>query len=162
MGIQIRTSLVFFTLFLFIQASVYAQITLPKVFGDNMVLQRGVKIPVWGNSAPGAHITAELGKYHATATADEQGRWKVRFPVLKAGGPYELKISETGKPGTVISMKGILIGDVWFASGQSNMDMQVQQSKDARQEITAANYPEIRFLVVCQANKLSQQKDIAS
>jgi len=158
--IRIRTLFVFFILFLFIHASVYAQITLPKVFGDNMVLQRGIKIPVWGNSTPGAHITAELGKFRATATADQEGKWKVRFPVFKAGGPYELKISEYGKAGSKITLTGILIGDVWVASGQSNMEWQVQQAQNAKEEIASANYPQIRLLYVEHDIKMSPQPDI--
>jgi len=162
MRIQIRTSFVFFILFLFIQASVYAQITLPKVFGDNMVLQRGIKIPVWGNSAPGAHITAELGKFSTSTTADQEGKWKLRFPIFKAGGPYELKVSEKGKPGSEIKLKGILIGDVWFASGQSNMEWEVQQAQDAENEIAKADFPEIRFLVVEHDMAVSPRADFLS
>lgn len=155
-----ETSFMFFILFLFIQVQGYAQITLPKVFGDNMVLQRDIKIPVWGNSAPGQHITAELGKFRATTTADQEGKWMVRFPVFKAGGPYELKISESGKPDTGIKLKGILIGDVWLASGQSNMEWQVQQAQDAGNEIANADFPEIRFFQVEHDKKLTPQHDI--
>ena len=158
--IQLSVSFVFFIL-VFTQAQTYAQIILPKVFGDNMVLQRGIKIPVWGNSAPGAYITAELGKIRTTTIADQEGKWKVRFPVFKAGGPYELKVFETGKPGSEIRLKGILIGDVWLASGQSNMDWPVQQAMDAKKEIAAASYPKIRFLVVEHDKKLTPQTDIA-
>ncbi|MGY0036653.1 hypothetical protein [Pedobacter sp. NJ-S-72] len=142
MRIQVQTSFVFFMLFIFIRVQGYAQITLPKVFGDNMVLQRGVKIPVWGNSAPGVHIIAELGKFRVTATADQNGNWMVRFPTFKAGGPYKLKISESGKPGSEISLEKILIGDVWLASGQSNMEWSVQQAQDAANEIANADFPE--------------------
>lgn len=155
-----ETSFMFFILFLFIQVQGYAQITLPKVFGDNMVLQRDIKIPIWGNSAPGQHITAELGKFRATTRADQEGKWMVRFPVFKAGGPYELKISESGKPDTGIKLRGILIGDVWLASGQSNMEWQVQQAQDAGNEIANADFPEIRFFQVEHDKKLTPQHDI--
>ncbi|TBO42996.1 sialate O-acetylesterase [Pedobacter kyonggii] len=146
-------------LFFFIQNG-HAQITLPRVFGDSMILQRGIKIPVWGNSAPGTHITAELGKSRATAIADHSGKWKLLFPVLKAGGPYELKISETGKPNAEIKLKGILIGDVWLASGQSNMEWSVQQSQDATREIANADFSQIRFLQVAHDKKITPQSDI--
>ncbi len=161
MKIRISTSFVLFTLLLLIQAQGYAQVTLPKVFGNYMVLQRGIKIPVWGNSAPGAFITAKLGTVHTTAKADQEGKWMVRFPEFKAGGPYELKISESGKPGSEIRLKDILIGDVWLASGQSNMDWPVQQAMDAKNEIADAKYPEIRFLVVEHDKKISPQTDIS-
>jgi sialate O-acetylesterase len=143
-----------------LQTSVHAQISLPKVFGDNMVLQRGIKIPVWGNSTPGAFIIAKLGNVQATAKANQQGKWQVKFPVFKAGGPYVLEIFESGKPASKIKLGGILIGDVWVASGQSNMEMQVQQAKDANKEITNANFPQIRFLVVEQDKQLKPLSDI--
>ncbi|WP_153798593.1 sialate O-acetylesterase [Foetidibacter luteolus] len=160
MKVPVRTSLLFFTLFLLFQTFSFAQISVPKVFGDSMVLQRGVKIPVWGNSTPGAIIVAKLGNVRATTKADGKGRWQIRFPVFKAGGPYVLELSEPGNPGTKIKLKGILIGDVWVASGQSNMEWQVQQAKDAGKEIANANFPQIRFLVVEQDKQLKPQPDI--
>lgn len=146
----------------FLHPVVRAQIYLPKVFSHNMVLQRGTRIPVWGNSTAGAHITAELGAVKTTTKADGAGKWMVRFPKFNAGGPYTLKIYETGKQGNAIVLSGILIGDVWVASGQSNMEWQVQQAKDARAEIANANFPQIRFLVVDHNAELKPQKDILS
>jgi sialate O-acetylesterase len=160
MKMQIRTSLLIVTILLFSQTLASAQITLPKVFGDSMVLQRGIKIPVWGNSTPGALIVAKLGDVEATTRANKEGKWQLKFPIFKAGGPYELEVAEAGKTSSKIILKGILIGDVWVASGQSNMEWQVQQAKDARKEIANANYPKIRFLVVEQDKQLKPQTDI--
>jgi sialate O-acetylesterase len=140
----------------------FAQITLPKVFGDNMVLQRENAIPVWGKANPGSLVIGELGNVHATAKAGKDGKWMLRFPKFKAGGPYTLKIYESGKSGSGIELKGILIGDVWVASGQSNMEWQVQQAADARKEIENASFPQIRFLVVDHEKKLTPQSDIVS
>jgi sialate O-acetylesterase len=137
-----------------------AQLGLPKVFGDSMVLQRGIPIPVWGTASAGSLITGQLGAVHATAKAGSDGKWMLRFPKFAAGGPYTLKIGEQGKPGTAIELKGILIGDVWVASGQSNMEMEVQQAADARREIEQANYPQVRFLLVEHGKKLTPQPDI--
>lgn len=159
MRLRLRASLIFLTTFL-LQIFTHAQISLPKVFGDSMVLQRGIKIPLWGNAKPGALIVAKLGNIQATAKADQQGKWKISFPVFKAGGPYTLEITESGKPHSKIKLKGILIGDVWLASGQSNMEWQVQQAKDAGKEIANANFPQIRFLVVEQDKQLKPQPDI--
>ena len=144
----------------FIPIYTHAQITLPKVFGDGMVLQRGIRIPVWGNSTPGAQIIAKLGDVQATTTANKEGKWQIKFPVFKAGGPYILEITESGKTGSKISLKEILIGDVWLASGQSNMEWQVQQANDAKTEIANANFPQIRFLVVEHDKQLKPQPDI--
>jgi sialate O-acetylesterase len=158
MKTQMRASLVLFALLF--QAFTYAQIHLSTVFGDSMVLQRGIKIPVWGNSTPGALIVAKLGNVQATTKANQQGKWQIRFPVFKAGGPYVLEIAESGRQGSKIELKGILIGDVWLASGQSNMEWQVQQARNASEEIANANYSQIRFLVVEQDKQLKPQSDI--
>lgn len=149
------------SLFLFSLLS-NAQISLPKVFGDDMVLQRGQAIPVWGQASPGTLIIAELGTVRATAKTGKDGKWMLRFPKFKAGGPYKLRIAESGKANAGIELKGILIGDVWLASGQSNMEWQVQQSGDARKEIESSNFPQIRFLVVEHDKQLTPQSDILS
>lgn len=139
-----------------------AQITLPKVFGDSMVLQRGITIPVWGQASDGSLITAQLGTVRATAKTGKDGRWMLRLPACKAGGPYTLKIAEAGKPHSGIDLKGVLVGDVWLASGQSNMEWQVQQARDAQQEIKNAHFPQIRFLVVEHDKKTTPQADLLS
>ncbi|MEO6524273.1 MAG: sialate O-acetylesterase [Mucilaginibacter sp.] len=159
MKINIRIALAFFTIVHFFQTPGYAQIKLPKVFGDNMVLQRGIAIPVWGNATPGSLVVATLGKATIKAKTDTGGKWIVHFPKFNAGGPYDLKISESGKPEFAITLKGILIGDVWLASGQSNMEWQVQQAKDAPNEIAKGNFPQIRFLQVEHDIKFTPRSD---
>ncbi len=157
-----RIALAVFTVAQFFQTLSYAQITLPKVFGDNMVLQRGITIPVWGKASPGALVVATLGKATIKAKTDMEGKWIVHFPKLKAGGPYNLKISESGKPEFAITLKEILIGDVWLASGQSNMEWQVQQAKDAPNEIAKADFPQIRFLQVEHDIKFTPQSGFSA
>src|SRR6478735_1008438 len=137
-----------------------AQLSLPKVFGDIMVLQRGIVIPVWGKAHPGSLITGVLGTVHATAKTGKNGKWMLHFPKFTAGGPYTLKITEQGKTNTAIELKEILIGDVWVASGQSNMEWEVQQAADAHREIEKAGFPQIRFLVVEHDKKLTPQSDL--
>ncbi|MCH5686285.1 hypothetical protein LWM68_19695 [Niabella sp. W65] len=142
------------------QAYCFADISVPKIFGDNMVLQRGVQIPVWGNATPNATLIAKLGNVKVTAKANEQGQWRLHFPKFGAGGPYSLSIEENGQPENKITLHNILIGDVWVASGQSNMEWEVQQAKDAGKEITNAHFPNIRFLVVEHDRQLKPQTDI--
>ena len=137
-----------------------AQITVPKVFGDNMVLQRDIQIPVWGNASPGTNVIVELGAEKVNTITGEDGKWMIHFPEFKAGGPYSIKIYEPGKPELAIEFKNILIGDVWLASGQSNMEWQVQQAHNAKNEIANANYPQIRVLFVEHDKKLLPQQDI--
>ncbi|HBY51062.1 MAG TPA: sialate O-acetylesterase [Marinilabiliales bacterium] len=162
MKINLRIFVSIFILTLFFQQVCRAQVYLPKVFGDNMVLQRELKIPVWGNSTPGATIIAELGNTKSTTKADQEGKWMVHLPKFKAGGPYTLKIYEEGKPGEGVVLSGILVGDVWLASGQSNMEWQVQQAKDASVEIANANFPQLRFLMVEHSNEVKPQTDIST
>ncbi|HJV78151.1 MAG TPA: sialate O-acetylesterase [Paludibacter sp.] len=146
----------------FFAVLVSAQISLPKVFGDSMVLQRNIRIPVWGTATPESQIVAQLGNIVVKAKTDKTGKWMVRFPKFKAGGPYMLSVTEAGRPEVKVQYNGILVGDVWLASGQSNMDFHVQQTQDAQNEIAKANYPQIRFIVVGQDIKLSPQNDILS
>lgn len=159
---QIKKRLVFvFTIVALYSVNICcAQITMPKIFGDKMVLQRGVKIPVWGNATAGVKVTAKLGKESVTTVADNKGKWMVHFSKLKAGGPYLLTVAEAEKPETAITFQDVLIGDVWLASGQSNMEWQVKQSKDADKEIANASYPRIRFLVVEHDKQAKPQSDI--
>jgi sialate O-acetylesterase len=135
----------FFTVVIFYSESI-AQITKPKIFGDNMVLQRNIRIPVWGNAASGTDVTAILGTAQAGAKADKEGKWMVRFPKFKAGGPYTLDITEAGRSETKIVLSGILIGDVWLASGQSNMDWSVKQAQDAAVRYAWADNPECNLV----------------
>lgn len=161
MGKYQRITLALVSLLLLV-TELSSQITLPKVFGDNMVLQRGIQIPIWGNATPGIRLIAELGSVRTTTIANQQGKWQIHFPKQKTGGPFKLRIYEVGKPDSGIELKNILIGDVWVASGQSNMEWQVQQAKDAKVEIAQANYPQIRFLFVEHDKKLSPQNNIKS
>lgn len=145
---------------LVVNVSCFSQISLPKMFGNDMVLQRNILIPVWGNADAGATIIARLANKTATTKADDKGKWSLKFPKMKAGGPFTLTIEETGKPNSKITISNILIGDVWLASGQSNMELQVQQAKDANKEISNANFPQIRFLVVAHDKQIKPQSDI--
>ena len=128
----------------------YADVAVPKVFSSHMVLQRDMPIHVWGEAAPGEKITVDLHGSTATATADTLNRWSVYLPALPAGGPFTLTI----RGANTLTLDDILIGDIWFASGQSNMEMPLAGFpnnaviKDSEKEIAAANYPQIRLLRV--------------
>jgi len=138
------------------------QVSLPKVFGDNMVLQRNIPIPVWGQASPGATVIGKLADRVVAATADQQGKWMLHFPKLSAGGPYTLSVTEKERPESRVEFRNILVGDVWLASGQSNMEFQVQQAKNAASELDNAAYPDIRLLNVDHAIKLTPQTDISA
>jgi sialate O-acetylesterase len=137
---------------------IMADIQVPKIFGDHMVLQRGKSIVIWGWADKGEKIKIRLNKQFTTTVTDKHGEWKVRLDPEEAGGPYQLILE--GKNKVVIS--DILIGDVWVCSGQSNMEWPVSKSKDAGIEIQRANSPTIRHIEVAKAIATSPASDIRS
>ncbi len=128
-----------------------AAVKLPRVIGSNMVLQRDVELPIWGWADPGEEVTVEvkspdaLGELSAAttkkATADAAGKWSVKLPAMKAGGPHELTVS--GK--NAITLTNVLVGEVWVCSGQSNMEWSITQSANPQEELANANHPKIRL-----------------
>src|SRR5215210_3685887 len=117
---------------------------LHPLFADHVVLQRGVRFPVWGWTTPGARVDVRLRGEEASAVADAEGKWTARLGPFEAGGPYTLAVSGPQS----VTLNDVLVGDVWLASGQSNMEMGITQINDAREEIARANYPMIRLFAV--------------
>lgn len=115
------------------------------LFSDNMVLQRDRAVPIWGEAKPGSVVTVTIGGKKASATADEAGRWKVSMGPLPSGGPLEMKINSGAES---LTINNVLVGDVWFCSGQSNMQWSVLKSKDGAKEAPAATFPNIRLLTI--------------
>lgn len=120
-------------------------IELPRVFSDGMVLQRGQAIPVWGKSAANAKVTLEFADSKVATQADASGAWRAELPAQAAGGPHVLRISDGAQ---VVEMGDVLVGDVWLASGQSNMEWPIAQSADADAEIARATDPLIRHFKI--------------
>jgi sialate O-acetylesterase len=126
-----------------------AEIRLPQIFQDGMVLQRGMPIPVWGWTEPQGTVTITLNKKTCTTTADTNGYWRVNLPAMKAGGPYTLEVRskiEEGREGNneqltnnnsnnfqlstfnfQLIITNVMIGDVWLCSGQSNMETTLER-----------------------------------
>jgi sialate O-acetylesterase len=126
-----------------------ATVSLPKIIGDHMVLQRNRPIRIWGWAAPGEEVFVTLGSVQGAAHADQNGNWAIDLPPMKAGGPFQMTVKGTN----VIEIEDILIGDLWVASGQSNMELPLggtPQAKvnNAEQEIQSATHPEIRLFHV--------------
>ncbi len=118
----------------------YADVRLPKIFGDSMVLQRERPIAIWGWADAGEKITVRFRAQTRTTAADNSGRWKVLLGPEKAGENYNLVVA--GK--NTINLKGVMVGDIWVCSGQSNMEMAVKHVMNATEEIQQADYPGIR------------------
>ncbi|MDY0354274.1 MAG: sialate O-acetylesterase [Sedimentisphaerales bacterium] len=123
-----------------------ADIRLPAVLSDNMVLQGGNTTTLWGWADPNEPIEIHLSWSKAVPQiqAEEDGSWTFRMAAPDFGGPYEITLK--GK--NTLTVRNILVGEVWVCSGQSNMQWTVQNSADAEQEIAAARYPKIRLFSV--------------
>lgn len=133
-----------------------ADVRLPAIFGDNMVLQSSfVKaVPVWGWARPGERVTVTFEGQTRSATTNDKGRWSVHLDPPKVGGPFEMTIEGANR----ITLHNILVGEVWVGSGQSNMQWPVKQSGDAEEEIANAKYPKIR-LFTCERRVSSGPMD---
>ena len=127
-----------------------AEVRLPSIIGDNMVLQQGMKVRIWGKADAGEHVTVTFEKQSVNTVADQQGRWQVWLGPLKAGGPFELTIK--GK--NVLTIRNVLVGEVWICSGQSNMEWPLVNTVNGPEAVAQANYPEIRLFTV--AHKTSE------
>jgi sialate O-acetylesterase len=125
---------------------------MPMMISDHAVLQRQVPIHIWGWSSTREHVTVTLHAQSRSVDANIYGEWSVWLQPEQAGGPYTLTVSGTAPDDHPLSITDILIGDVWVASGQSNMEMPLRGFpgsavvKNAEQEIAAADHPQIRLL----------------
>jgi len=136
----------------------HATVRLPALVGDHMVLQRNAPVPVWGWAAPGEQVTVSFRGQRYLATPTATGRWQVTLPALPAGGPYTMTIQGQN----TLTVQDILVGDVWLASGQSNMELPLRDRNapapgayplvlNAEQEVAAATFPQIRQFTVKKA-----------
>ena len=122
----------------------HADISLPSIFSDHMVLQNNVNAPVWGWADPGEKVTVNIANQTATATADAAGNWKLKLKKFSADSPLTLTISGHN----TIVIQDVLVGEVWLASGQSNMGLSVNEVTNAWKEKAEAKFPQIRMFTV--------------
>lgn len=132
-----------------------ADVRLPGVFGEHMVVQCEQPVPVWGWADPGEQVTVTLGGQAKTATADTAGKWSVKVDAVKAGGPFVFRVQ--GK--NTVEFTDVLAGEVWLCSGQSNMGMTVSGCRDKDAELAAANHPQLRMLTVDRTPAEEPQAD---
>ncbi len=136
-----------------------ADVKMPKIFGDNMVLQREMPAPVWGWADKGEKITVSFSGQEKTVTAGEDGKWMIALEPLKTSKePSELKITGTNS----IVIKNVLVGEVWICSGQSNMEWSLGGAFNGKDEIAAATNPLIRHIKIQNTQSHRKLDDIAS
>lgn len=132
-----------------------AEVRLPALFSDHMVLQQGEAVAVWGWADAGETVTVSVAGQKRTGKAGADGRWRIKLHRLKAGGPHTLTVS--GKNSVVIN--DVLVGEVWLGSGQSNMAMAVSRAKDFEAERANSNLPQIRMFKVESGGAAEAQED---
>lgn len=139
-----------------------AQVTLPKILSDHMVVQRGLPVHVWGTAPLGDHITITFRGETSTVAVNPLGRWSAYLKPGPAGGPFELTVKGEAAGDQPATIHDVLVGDVWVASGQSNMEFMMQQAETAAQDIPKAANPNIRLLIVDKKTADYPQDDIAT
>jgi sialate O-acetylesterase len=160
--VAIKSGLVICLALVSLQAT--GKVRLPALISDNMVLQQQSKVALWGWSAPGERVSIRASwlKKPLVAMADATGKWTVYMSTAKAGGPYQLSFIA----GDTLTVNNVLLGEVWLASGQSNMEFPVGKGAgwktgvpDHEQVIAAADFPQIRMIDVENTVADSAQQD---
>lgn len=149
-------ALIFISIYL--PTPVYCQIKLPRVVRDSMILQRDTKINIWGWASKGEKVSVQFNNKTFKTKTKPDGTWSIALPAMKAGGPFTMRITGANK----ITLKDILVGDVWICAGQSNMvhQMELHNLRYAA-DIANANYPEIRhFFIPTTSNLQGPQQDL--
>jgi sialate O-acetylesterase len=134
----------------------FAEVHVPSLIGDNMVLQQGKKVRIWGTADAKEKISVSLASEKQNAVADQSGHWEVLLGPLKAGGPFVLNVSGSN----TLTFKNILVGEVWICSGQSNMEWPLINSKGGADVVAQANFPEIRLFTVQKSTSATALNDV--
>ena len=148
----------FFVQISFSTTSLAGELSLPAIFSDHAVLQRGEATPVWGKAAAGAEVVVSLGDARTTAKADGQGKWMAKLDLSKAGlGPLRMVVRSGSDE---VAVEDVLVGEVWLASGQSNMVRTLGKSLGADEEIPKSANPSLRGFLVSAADADQPKEDL--
>ncbi|MFM1878232.1 MAG: hypothetical protein RLZZ241_1098 [Bacteroidota bacterium] len=153
-----KIRLLYLAMFLCSLTGLKAEVKLPALVGDHMVLQRDAAIRIWGWAEPGERVTVQLKNQKKSTRTGTNGTWEIFLNPEAAGGPYTLTVRGTNS----IVLNDILFGDVWLASGQSNMEWSLQNTNNADREIALAKFPEIRLFTVKREFAFEERQDVQS
>lgn len=162
---KITTKLVFACMvIMFGKLDLHADVKLPSLISDGMVLQQGVKVNIWGTADPGEAVNAAMQGQYSAAVADSKGQWQLKLGPLSPGGPFTLTIAGRN----TIVLHDVMVGEVWVCSGQSNMEMPVGPSEGGwsggvanyQDEIARADFPALRMFTVRHAVADKPQVDV--
>lgn len=142
--LRMKIWMLFAAFALFIVSTANANVTLPYILSDNMVLQRDIPINIWGWANPGEKVAVSINGQKFSARADQNGAWKVKLKPMAAGGPFELVV----KGNNTIVLKNVMFGDVWVCGGQSNMEWPLSRSRNWETDKSTTNRPNIRLFYV--------------
>lgn len=133
-----------------------AEVWMPAIFGDNMVLQQGRNIPIWGKGAPGERVKISVGGKTAEAIADVHGRWKTTVgPLASGSASLEMRV----KGNNELVFRNVLVGDVWVCAGQSNMAWPLSMTGNGEERAKQADFPQIRFFRVKRQPSFELEED---
>jgi len=141
---------------LLIGLNLSADVSIAKIFSDNMVLQRNQPLPVWGWDTPGKKVTVSIDDQIHSAITDTSGRWMVTLNALSVGTPKSLTVKGT----SILTLKNILVGEVWLCSGQSNMEWGIKTLNNAKEEVANATHPNIRLFFVPKTMAKSARQNL--
>ncbi|MGB0582468.1 MAG: sialate O-acetylesterase [Limisphaerales bacterium] len=155
---MIRILSLAFIVSVFAPVAALAELSVPHFFSDHMVIQREAAVSIWGKAKSGAKVTISFKGETSVVTANDKGRWRAKLKTGKADAKgATLKISSSGK---TIALKDVLVGEVWLASGQSNMVFTMGRVPAYEELISAANYPLIRFFNAPTVTAIEPQDNI--
>lgn len=132
-----------------------ADVSLPAIFSDHMVLQRDAPCPVWGKASPGEEVTVSFSGQEKSVTADNDGRWRVVLDAMPAPGGGEMTVAGEN----TVTLSDVAVGEVWICSGQSNMQWSIDRSFNAELNILSGNQPAIRLISIHEIGTQTPQED---
>jgi sialate O-acetylesterase len=151
--VNLISKIFLFSIFGFTQVT--ADIKLPAIFSDNMVLQRNKPVIIWGTASPDERVVVKFNGAERETPVNENGKWMIELPAMNSGGPYSLTVS--GK--NIVTINNVMVGEVWVCSGQSNMELTVAKAANAAEEISKADFRKIRLFFVQHATSETLRTD---
>src|ERR1044072_1574819 len=137
-------------------ATASAEVRVPSLIGDNMVLQQGKKGRIWGWANPKERVAVEVAGNKMSVVTDYGGHWQTMIGPLKSGGPFTLNITGSN----ALTFKNVLVGEVWVCSGQSNMEWPLVNTNNGADTVAQANFPDIRLFTVQKSTSSSPLEDV--
>lgn len=157
MNPYVKRTALFLSLIFISGTAALSDVNMPGIFGDNMVLQRGMEAPVWGTAETNEIVTVTIDSLQYQTTAGIDGHWMVRLAAMEAGGPYEMTVSGNN----TITFTNVLVGEVWVCSGQSNMAWPIDRVQNIEDDVASADYPDIRMITIDRVSKETPQTEFS-